>query len=49
MRRWWLSNVAFTTPGHLIRTIRHGFRSIQYRSNLIEGCLTATALAIRPA
>ncbi|MFJ8856508.1 IS630 family transposase, partial [Streptomyces sp. NPDC102437] len=43
------SNVAFSTPEHLIRTIRSGLRHIQYRSNLIDGCLTETGLTIRSA
>lgn len=30
-RRGWLSNTAFTTPEHLIQTIRHGMRKTQYR------------------
>ncbi|MET9662168.1 transposase [Streptomyces sp. NPDC006510] len=49
LRRGWLSNVAFSTPEHLIRTIRSGLRHIQYRSNLIDGCLTETGLTIRSA
>ncbi|WP_442818399.1 IS630 family transposase [Streptomyces sp. NBC_01237] len=48
LRRGWLSNVAFSTPEHLVQTIRHGLRHIQYRSNLIDGCLTETGLTIRP-
>jgi hypothetical protein len=28
--------------------IRHGLRHIQYRSHLIDGCLTETGLTIRP-
>ncbi|MET8676065.1 transposase [Streptomyces sp. NPDC004647] len=46
LRRGWLSNVAFTTPEHLIRTVRHGLRKIQYRSDLIDGCLAGTGLAV---
>lgn len=49
LRRGWLSNVALSTPEHLIRTIRSGLRHIQYRSNLIDGCLTETGLTIRSA
>lgn len=48
-RRGWLFNVAFSTPEHLIRTLRSGLRHIQYRSNLIDGCLIETGLTIRPA
>ncbi|WP_435798839.1 IS630 family transposase [Streptomyces microflavus] len=47
LRRGWLSNVAFSTPEHLIRTLRSGLRHIQYRSNLIDGCLTETGLTIK--
>lgn len=48
LRRGWLSNVAFSTPEHLVERIRRGLRHIQYRSDLIEGCLTETRLTIRP-
>ncbi|MFE2036238.1 transposase [Streptomyces scopuliridis] len=49
LRRSWLSNVAFTTPEHLVQRIRRGLRRIQYRSHLIDGYLTETGLTIRPA
>ncbi|GAA2463169.1 hypothetical protein GCM10010421_64860 [Streptomyces glaucus] len=49
LRRGWLSNVAFSTPEHLIQRIRHGLRHIQYRSHLIDGRLAETGLIIRPA
>ncbi|KPI21407.1 hypothetical protein OV450_7653 [Actinobacteria bacterium OV450] len=48
LRRGWLSNVAFSTPEHLVQRIRLGLRHIQYRSELIDGCLAETGLAIRP-
>jgi transposase len=48
LRRGWLSNVAFTTPERLVRRIRRGLRHIQYRSDLIDGCLAETGLTIRP-
>ncbi|MEE1736183.1 transposase [Streptomyces sp. BE147] len=48
LRRGWLSNVAFSTSEHLVQRIRRGLRHIQYRSNLIDGCLTETGLIIRP-
>ncbi|MFB7868006.1 transposase [Streptomyces sp. NPDC056069] len=48
LRGGWLSNVAFSTPEHLVRRIRRGLRHIQYRSHLIEGCLAETGLTIRP-
>jgi transposase len=49
LRRGWLSNVAFSTPEHLVRRIRRGLRHIQYRTHLIDGCLAETGLTIRPA
>ncbi|MFQ6148816.1 transposase, partial [Streptomyces seoulensis] len=48
LRRGWLSNVAFHTPDHLVQRIRRGLRHIQYRSELIDGCLAETGLTIRP-
>lgn len=48
LRRGWLSNLAFTSPDHLIQTIRRGLRTIQYRSDLIEGCLAGTGLSLTP-
>ncbi|MEU9959728.1 transposase [Streptomyces sp. NPDC050982] len=48
LRRVWLSNTTFTTPDHLFQTIRHGLRTIQYRTHLIDGCLTGTALSSTP-
>ncbi|MFC9620552.1 transposase [Streptomyces sp. NPDC056930] len=48
LRRGWLSNVAFGTPEHFVQTIRRGLRHIQYRSHLIDGCLTETGLTISP-
>lgn len=49
LRRGWLSDVAFSTPEHLIQTVRHGLRHIPYRSHFIDGCLTETDLTLRPA
>ncbi|WDN57597.1 transposase (plasmid) [Streptomyces clavuligerus] len=47
LRRGRLSNVAFHTPEHLVQRIRRGLRHIQYRSDLIDGCLAETGLTIR--
>ncbi|MFI5865361.1 IS630 family transposase, partial [Streptomyces sp. NPDC051546] len=33
-------------PEHLIRRLRHGLRRIQYRSDIIDGCLTGTGLTL---
>jgi transposase len=46
LRRGPLANATFTDPGHLIAAIRRGLRRIQYRSDLIEGCLAGTGLAL---
>ncbi|MFG2216768.1 transposase [Streptomyces sp. NPDC048685] len=48
LRRGWLSNVASSTPEHLVQRIRRGLRHIQYRSHLIDGCLAETGLTISP-
>jgi transposase len=49
LRRGPLANAAFTDPEHLDTTIRQGLRRIQYRSDLIDGCLTETGLTLAPA
>ncbi|MFF9040980.1 transposase [Streptomyces sp. NPDC014892] len=46
LRRSSQVNTAFTDPDHLISTLRHGLRQIQYRSNLINGCLAETGLTL---
>ncbi|KOU98972.1 transposase [Streptomyces sp. MMS21 TC-5] len=46
LRRTTQVNTAFTDPDHLMRRLRHGLRRIQYRSDIIDGCLTATGLAL---
>ena len=43
-----LANTAFTDPDHLTSAVRRGLREIQYRPHLIDGCLTATGLALQP-
>jgi len=48
LRRGFLANVAFADPDHLVRTVRRGLRKIQYRPQLIDGCLAATGLAALP-
>ncbi|MFF7581237.1 DDE endonuclease, partial [Streptomyces sp. NPDC008061] len=42
------ANTAFDTPDNLDRTLRRELRRIQLRPHLIDGCLTATGLAINP-
>ncbi|MEV7537002.1 transposase [Streptomyces hydrogenans] len=49
LRRGWLSNVTFSTPEHLVRRTRRGLRHIQYRGDLMDGCLAETGLTVRPA
>jgi putative transposase len=41
-----MANTAFGTPDDLDRTLRHELRRIQLRPHLIDGCLTATGLAL---
>ncbi|MFJ5721007.1 transposase [Streptomyces sp. NPDC093149] len=48
LRRGRLSNVAFSTPDHLVQRIRRGLRHIQYRSDLMDGCPAETGLTIKP-
>lgn len=44
LRRSCQANTAFADPEHLIRALRRGLRKIQYRSDLIDGCLAETGL-----
>ncbi|MEW1569851.1 transposase, partial [Streptomyces sp. NPDC093509] len=46
VRRTTQANTAFTDPDDLIRRLRHGLRQIQYRSHIIDGCLTGTGLTL---
>ncbi|MET7607601.1 transposase [Streptomyces avermitilis] len=46
LRRSSQANTAFTDPDHLMRALRHGLRQIQYRNNLIDGCLAETDLTL---
>ncbi|AXG78990.1 IS630 family transposase [Streptomyces paludis] len=46
LRRTTQANTAFTDPDHLIRQLRHSLRQIQYRSDIIDGCLTGTGLTL---
>ncbi|MFD3849353.1 IS630 family transposase [Streptomyces microflavus] len=43
-----MANTAFPTPDDLDRKLRRELRRIQLRPRLIDGCLTATRLAINP-
>lgn len=44
VRRAGQNNIAFTDPDHLMRVLRRTLRATQYRSDVIDGCLTATGL-----
>nr|WP_234342086.1 transposase [Streptomyces leeuwenhoekii] len=44
IRRSTQANTVFTDPTHLIRVLRHHLRELQYRSDVIDGCLAATGL-----
>ncbi|MEV0504830.1 transposase [Streptomyces spectabilis] len=46
VRRSAQCNTAFTEPDHLIRALRRSLREIQYRPELIDGCLAATGLTL---
>ncbi|MEU2956847.1 IS630 family transposase, partial [Streptomyces xanthochromogenes] len=46
LRRTTQANTASTDPDHLIHRLRHGLRQIQYRSDIIDGCLTGTGLTL---
>ncbi|MEU6579060.1 IS630 family transposase, partial [Streptomyces sp. NPDC046805] len=46
LRRRCQANTAFTDPTHLMRTLRRGLRQVQYRPDLIDGCLTGTGLTL---
>ncbi|MFC8936512.1 IS630 family transposase [Rhodococcus sp. NPDC057135] len=43
-----MANTAFAIPDDLERVLRRELRRIQLRPHLIDGCLTATALALTP-
>ncbi|WP_307544229.1 transposase [Streptomyces sp. V3I8] len=45
-RRAGQNNIAFTDPDHLMRVLRRTLREIQYRSDVIDGCLAATGLTL---
>jgi transposase len=49
LRRGSEANTAFTDPDHLMHALRHGLRQIQYRSELIDGCLAETRLTMTPS
>jgi transposase len=44
LRRSSQANRAFTDPDHLLGTLRRGLRQLQYRREVIDGCLAVTGL-----
>ncbi|MFZ4301777.1 IS630 family transposase [Streptomyces cinereoruber] len=46
LRRTSRANTAFADPDDLIRRLQLGLRQIQYQSDAIDGCLTATGLTL---
>ncbi|MGP3952289.1 transposase, partial [Streptomyces sp. 7N604] len=48
LRRTTLANRAFADPEELIAAVRRGLRQLQYRSDVLDGCLTGTGLVPAP-
>ncbi|MFF8594837.1 transposase [Streptomyces sp. NPDC015220] len=48
LRRSTTADRAFRTPAGLITAIRHGLRQLQYRHDVLDGCLTGTGLLDSP-
>ncbi|MFH8350309.1 transposase [Streptomyces sp. NPDC018045] len=46
LRRRCQANTAFTDPDHLLAALRRRPRQIQYHSDIIDSCLTATGLSL---
>ncbi|MFD5065231.1 hypothetical protein [Streptomyces sp. NPDC058394] len=46
IRRGVLANLAAAGLDHLIQTIRRGMKQVQYRPDLINGCLGQTGLTL---
>jgi transposase len=44
LRRTSLANRAFTDPDDLVTTVRTGLRQLQYRPDVLDGCLAGTGL-----
>jgi hypothetical protein len=43
-----MANFAAADVNGLVRIIKRKLKNIQYRPHLIDGCLTATGLTIKP-
>ncbi|WP_234436377.1 transposase, partial [Streptomyces sp. NRRL S-813] len=46
LRRRCHAHTAFTDPAHLMHDLRRGLRQVQYRPDLIGGCLAGTGLTV---
>ncbi|MEY9873284.1 transposase [Streptacidiphilus sp. MAP12-33] len=46
LRRRCQTNTDFTDPAHLMRALRRGLRQVQYRPDIIDGCLAGTGLTL---
>lgn len=44
LRRTATANRAFADPDDLITAVRHGLRQLQYRHDVLDGCLIPTGL-----
>ncbi|MEU6610385.1 DDE endonuclease, partial [Streptomyces shenzhenensis] len=49
LRRTTTANRAFAEPDDLITAVRRGLRQLQYRPDILDGCLTGTGLQRQPA
>ncbi len=48
LRRTTTANRAFADPDDLITAVRRGLRRLQYRQDVLDGCLTGTGLRHQP-
>jgi hypothetical protein len=48
LRRITQANRAFIDPDDLVTAVRQGLRQLQYRPDVLNGCLTGTGLAFTP-
>ncbi|MFI5680116.1 transposase [Streptomyces cellulosae] len=48
LRRTTTANRAFADPEDLITAVRRGLRQLQYRHDVLDGCLTGTGLVLAP-
>ncbi|WP_441005764.1 transposase [Streptomyces malaysiensis] len=48
LRRTTTANRAFADPPDLINAVRRGLHQLQYRHNVLDGCLTGTRLVPTP-